>query len=106
MVTPQRTADIRLVAPTPTMAPVIVWVVLTGMPRYWVRNKVIAPAVSAHTPSSGVTLVIRLPIVLTIRQPPLIVPRAIAEKQEIGTHAGTSCTRPRSPCATSAAAMI
>src|SRR5580658_10560799 len=92
MVTPQRTADIRFVAPTPTIAPVIVCVVLTGMPRYCVRNKVIAPAVSAQTPSSGVTLVIRVPIVLTIRQPPLIVPSAIAEKQEIGTHVGTSWT--------------
>ena len=30
--TPQRTADRRLVAPTPIMAPVIVCVVLTGMP--------------------------------------------------------------------------
>ena len=30
--TPQRTADKRRVAPTPTIAPVIVCVVLTGMP--------------------------------------------------------------------------
>jgi hypothetical protein len=29
---PQRTADSRFVAPTPTMEPVIVWVVLTGIP--------------------------------------------------------------------------
>jgi hypothetical protein len=31
--TPQRTADSRRVAPTPTIAPVMVWVVETGMPR-------------------------------------------------------------------------
>ena len=31
---PQRTAERRVVAPTPTMAPVIVWVVLTGMPGH------------------------------------------------------------------------
>ncbi len=30
--TPQRTAESLLVEPTPTMAPVIVWVVLTGIP--------------------------------------------------------------------------
>ncbi len=39
MVTPQRTADRRFVAPTPTMAPVIVWVVLTGMPRVCVEKE-------------------------------------------------------------------
>lgn len=33
MVTPQRTADSRLVAPTPMIEPVIVWVVETGMPN-------------------------------------------------------------------------
>jgi len=31
--TPQRTADSRCVAPTPMIAPVMVWVVDTGMPR-------------------------------------------------------------------------
>ena len=31
--TPQRTADNRLIDPTPMMAPVMVWVVLTGTPR-------------------------------------------------------------------------
>jgi hypothetical protein len=59
--------------------PVIVWVVLTGILRYSVMNNVRAPAVSAATPSKGVTLVIRVPIVLTIFQPPLIVPNAMAE---------------------------
>ena len=31
-VTPQRTAESRLAAPTPEMAPVMTWVVLTGTP--------------------------------------------------------------------------
>ena len=63
LVTPQRTALKRLVAPTPIIAPVIVWVVLTGIPICSVINKVIAPAVSAallagtisasHAPSPG-----------------------------------------------------
>src|SRR5437868_3488376 len=78
-VTPQRTADNLLVAPTPIIEPVIVWVVLTGIFKASVTNKVIAPAVSAATPSNGVTLVIRVPMVFTIFQPPLIVPNAIAE---------------------------
>ena len=41
-------------------------------------NKVTAPAVSAATPSSGVTLVILLPIVFTIFHPPIIVPKPMA----------------------------
>src|SRR3954471_19269037 len=84
-VTPQRTADNLFVAPTPIIEPVIVWVVLTGILKCSVRNKVIAPAVSAATPSSGVTFVMRVPIVFTIFQPPLMVPKPIAIKQEIGT---------------------
>ncbi len=79
MVSPQRTADKRLVKPTPIIEPVIVCVVDTGMPKYCVKNKVIAPADSALTPSSGVILVIREPMVLTIFQPPDIVPKAMAE---------------------------
>ena len=78
-VTPHLTADKRLVAPTPMMEPVMVCVVLTGIFNASVTNKVIAPAVSAATPSKGVTLVIFVPIVLTIFHPPLIVPIAIAE---------------------------
>ena len=87
-VTPHLTADKRLVAPTPMIAPVIVCVVLTGILKCSVRNRVIAPAVSAATPSKGVTLVIRVPIVFTIFQPPLMVPKAMAIKQEMGTQSG------------------
>src|SRR5208283_300569 len=50
---PQRTADSRLTAPTPTMAPVMVWVVLTGIPARAVANKVMAPALSAQKPPTG-----------------------------------------------------
>ena len=57
-VTPHLTALKRLVAPTPIIAPVMVCVVLTGIPICSVINKVKAPAVSAATPSKGVTLVI------------------------------------------------
>lgn len=49
MVTPQRTALKRLVAPTPMMDPVMVCVVETGIPKLDTVNKVKAPAVSAQT---------------------------------------------------------
>jgi hypothetical protein len=48
---PHLTADSRLVAPAPTIEPVMVWVVLTGTARNSIRYKVIAPDVSAITPS-------------------------------------------------------
>ena len=74
--TPQRTACARCAAPTPTMAPVIVCVVETGMPKLEARNSVIAPPVSAAKPPTGRSLVIFWPMVLTMRQPPNIVPSA------------------------------
>ena len=55
--TDQRTADSRRAAPTPMIAPVMVWVVETGMPRPVAINNVIEPAVSAQTPCTGVSRV-------------------------------------------------
>ncbi len=78
-VIPHLTADSRLVAPTPMIEPAIVCVLLTGIFKASVINKVTAPAVSAATPSNGVTFVMRVPIVLMIFHPPLNVPSAIAE---------------------------
>ena len=77
-VTPHRTAETRLVNPTPIMEPVMVCVVLTGILKCSVIYKVKAPAVSAATPSKEVTFVILEPIVFTIFHPPLNVPMAIA----------------------------
>src|SRR5271169_5890815 len=68
--TPQRTAERRWVVPTPTMAPVMVWVVLTGIPARAVPKRVMAPAVSAQKPPTGLSLVIFEPMVCTMRQPP------------------------------------
>jgi hypothetical protein len=51
--TPQRTAVIRLVAPTPTIAPVTVWVVLTGIPAMDAPIIEIAAAHSAQNPPDG-----------------------------------------------------
>ena len=57
--TPHRTAEIRLAVPTPTMAPVIVCVVLTGIPRREAISSVMPPAVSAQKPPKGRSRVIR-----------------------------------------------
>ena len=56
----------------------IVWVVLTGTPSREAMRMEMPPAVSAQKPPNGRSLVIRLPIVFTIRQPPSAVPRPIA----------------------------
>ena len=69
--------------------PVIVWVVLTGMPAIAVPIRVIAPAVSAQKPPTGRSLVIRIPIVFTMRQPPAIVPRPSAACAARMTQKGT-----------------
>jgi hypothetical protein len=47
--TPHLTAERRRVEPTPMMAPVMVWVVETGMPARVAPTRVIAQAVSAQT---------------------------------------------------------
>jgi len=43
-------AEALRTVPTPMMAPVIVWVVLAGMPSAEVKNNAQAPAVSAQNP--------------------------------------------------------
>src|SRR6266700_5593831 len=76
--TPHLTAESLRVEPTPTIAPVIVCVVDTGIPASVAPNRAIAPAVSAQNPPTGLSFVIFEPIVCTIRQPPERVPSAIA----------------------------
>src|SRR5215813_297562 len=85
---PHRTADNLRVAPTPTIPPVIVCVVLTGIPPYVDIKIEAAPAVSAANPPTGLSLVIRDPIVCTMRQPPVKVPSPIAAWQVSTTHNG------------------
>ena len=57
---------------------ITVVVVDTGTPSAVARNSVIAPPVSAQKPPTGFSLVIFWPMVLTMRQPPNMVPRPIA----------------------------
>ena len=104
--TPQRTAERRRAAPTPTMAPVMVWVVDTGMPAAEVKNSVAAAADSAATPPAGWSRVIFEPIVFTIRQPPVSVPRPIAVWAASTTQSGTSAPVGRCPPAMSRARMM
>src|SRR4029079_12566617 len=58
----QRTAATRRAAPTPTIAPVMVWVVETGTPNAVARKSVNAPPVSAQKPWMGFKWVIREPM--------------------------------------------
>src|SRR5216684_6175244 len=102
----QRTAETRRAAPTPTMAPVMVWVVETGTPSQVAMNSVAAPPVSAQNPCIGVSLVMRNPMVRTIRQPPIRVPSAIAAWHDSTTQNGTENSAPRCPCEYSSTAMM
>src|SRR3989442_15810172 len=87
--TPHRTAENRRVAPTPTIAPVIVCVGLTGTPSEEARKRVAAPLVSAQKPPIGRRSVIRMPIVLMIRQPPDSAPAAMVTYEINRTQYGT-----------------
>src|SRR5574344_1508880 len=92
--TPQRTEDIRLNAPIPTMPPVMVCVVLTGIPIKEDRKIENAAPDSAQKPSTGLRRVTFWPMVLTIRQPPDIVPKAMAAWQSRMMLIGTKKVSP------------
>ena len=63
---PQRTAERRRVAPTPRIAPEIACVVEIGMPRRVAISMTVPAVVSAAKPCTGVSFVMRTPIVLTV----------------------------------------
>src|SRR3954454_157985 len=87
--TPQRTADKRLAAPAPMIAPDITWVVESGKPTCEADRITAAPVPWAAKPWAGSILMIRLPIVRMIRQPPTYVPSAIAVAEDRMTQVGT-----------------
>src|SRR5690242_5099178 len=99
--TPQRTADRRLVAPTPITEAEITCVVETGKPRCAVAKRMPDELVWAAKPCGGSSLNTRLPTVRMIRQPPTYVPAAIAVPAARMTQVGTSGVE-RFPLATSA----
>ena len=59
-----------MAAPAPMIAPVITWVVESGKPTCEADRITAAPVPWAAKPCAGSILMIRLPIVLMIRQPP------------------------------------
>ena len=88
--TPQRTAESRVLEPTPMMAVEMTWVVDTGAPIWEAVRMIVAAVVSAAKPWTGSSLTTRWPIVLMIRQPPTAVPREIAVAATRMTGSGTS----------------
>lgn len=74
----QRTLAPCSTLPTPIMEPAMTCVVETGIPKCAVVKSTAADAVSAQIPSFACIFVILVPIVLTIRHPPNIVPIDIA----------------------------
>ena len=71
----------------------MVCVVETGIPSSEAQMMVVAPEVSAANPPIGASLVIRTPMVFTIRQPPNIVPRAMTLWHERMIHHGACLPR-------------
>ena len=89
LATPQRTAENPFTEPTPIIAPVTVCVVETGIPINVANANVVALAVSEQKPLTGFSLVIFIPMVLTIRQPPKQVPSAMTKLHATTTQRGT-----------------
>ena len=89
-----RTDRTPCVVPTPRMAPVMAWVVEMGIPPMIAPQIVAAAETSAQNPPTGCSRVIPEPTVLTIRQPPNIVPSAMAAWQERIIHGAMLCWWP------------
>src|SRR4051794_25916384 len=88
--TPQRTAETRFAAPPPMTAPEMTWVVDSGKPACEAARITAAPDPCATKPWAASILMMRVPIVRMIRQPPDHVPAAIAVAALTTTHVGTS----------------
>src|SRR3954469_6816126 len=86
--TPQRTAESRFAAPAPMIPPDITCVVESGKPTCEAERITAAPTLWAAKPWAGSILMIRVPMVRMIRQPPTYVPAAIADAEETITHTG------------------
>ena len=70
------------------MAPVVVWVVDTGIPNCVAMKMASEQPVSAQKPPKGRSLVRRMPMVFTIRQPPAMVPSPMAAWHASTIHRG------------------
>jgi len=85
---PHRTAERRLVAPTPMMAALIQCVVLTGIPRCEATSITVAAEASAANPWTGRKVVTLNPSVLITRHPPIRVPKLIEAAETITAQKG------------------
>src|SRR4030042_3330712 len=90
LATPQRTAEKRLVTPTPMIDVPIQWVVLRGMPKREASKMAIALELVAAKPCTASSLVILKPTVRIMRHPPKAVPIPITPPQSSITHSGTA----------------
>src|SRR3954447_1392226 len=88
--TPQRTAEKRLAAPAPMIPPLMTCVVDSGKPACEAARMTAAPDPWAAKPCAGSILMMRVPMVRMIRQPPEYVPAAIAAAEDTITQVGTS----------------
>src|SRR5919204_4183553 len=104
---PQRTAESRRVAPTPRIAPEMACVVEIGMPSRVAISITVPADVSAANPCTGVSFVMRTPMVLMIRQPPVAVPMPMETAQMTFTQSGMKKSLPvgTTPYAASASAI-
>src|SRR5438105_10154327 len=91
---PQRTADNLRVAPTPRIAPEIACVVEIGMPNRVAISMTVAALVSAAKPLTGLSVVMRMPIVRVIRHAPVAVPGAVRRAAVGLYHAGAVQAEP------------
>src|SRR3954467_1032008 len=88
--TPQRTADSRRAAPAPITPPERTRAVDSGKPPCEAAGITAAPDPWAVKPWAASILMIRVPIVRMIRQPPVYVPAAMALAALMTTHVGIS----------------
>ena len=89
LATPQRTADRRLVAPTPMIVEVMVCVVDMGAPKVRPATyRIDAAEASAANPWGGSRWMILRPSVRMIRHPPEYVPALMTRAVEILTQLG------------------
>jgi len=92
--TPHLTAETFTMLPTPIIAVEMMWVVLTGNPKWEAVRIMLADAISTENPWIGFIFITFELIVLMILHPPVIVPKARVAAQAHITQRGISKTWP------------
>jgi len=86
----QRTVRLRVPTPAPRMEPVATYVVERGMPKWLDVRMTTDDVIWAVKPWVGLNFVNPWPIVRMMRQPPIMVPAAMARPQISTTHLGVA----------------